>query len=263
MYKRRVHISNLPTLGAFETMRSYDGRIFKLSEHTRRLFESCNSLSLEPPYDKKGLDALLRSSLAKSKLKDAYIRLALYQANNDKAALSIIVKPLVSYPRTFYLKGVRIITAATKKFPVNCTSPQAKSSNFLAAVLAKIETSSAGGFEPLMLNAKGFVAEGAISNIFIVKDSLLMTSPAYIGILRGITRDVVLDLAQRLGIRAKEAPLARHDLYSADEVFLTSTIMEIMPVVEIDGRKIGNGKPGEITRKLREEFKNETRRKED
>ena len=262
MYKNKIPLSNLTPGGVFETMRSYEGRIFRLKEHVERFFESCNSAARKAPCDKPKLAILLRNALAKSKLKEAHIRLALYGGNHKPAEISLLIRPFKSYPGACYRKGVSLITSVVKKSPAGCVCSKIKSSNFLAGVIAKAEVAKSRGFEPMLLNEKGIVAEGAVSNIFIIKEGVLMTSPVSAGLLRGITRGVVLELADKLGIGAKESLLTRHDIYIADEAFITNTIMEIVPVVGVDGRKVGKGRPGAITKKLMEEFKNETRRKE-
>ncbi|MFH1406734.1 MAG: aminotransferase class IV [Candidatus Omnitrophota bacterium] len=230
--------------GAFESMRAYNGKIFKLNEHIGRLAESCKALGMERPVQIEEIKRRILRDLSKSKLKNAYIRCAV-----TPAGINVIVKEIHRYPQELYTNGVTVICVPTRK---NSSGARIKSQNFLSGVLARIEGGDA--FECLMLNIEGYVAEGTVSNFFIVKCKTLFTVPPYIGILDGITRRSVIALAGKLGIETKETPLSRYDIYTADEVFLTNTSIEIMPVVNVDARVIGDGRVGELTKKLSSAF---------
>jgi len=235
--------------GVFESMRTYGGKVFRFDEHLDRLFESAKSAGLKKFPKRQEITLAIEKGLKQSKLKEAYIRAAV----NRQGELELIVKSLRKYPKECYSKGVEIKTAASKRAAPNTVSPQIKSSDFLWGVSGKLETR--GAFETVFLNNKGHVCEGSISNIFTVKDNEVFTPPCYSGCLRGVTRGIVMELAEGLRLNVIQEVLTRHELYTADEVFLANTTMEIMPVVEIDGRRIGEGRPGGITKRLMREFK--------
>ncbi len=231
-------------------MRSYNGRIFKFNEHLERLFNSANSTGIL--LNRSSLKALIELEFKKNKIKNGSIRIAINRDGN----VDIIFRRQRIYPKEFYERGVEIVSVPVKRNLAESQNPEIKSRDFLWGVMAKIDLSNyRKDFEAILLNRYGYVTEGTISNIFIVKDKLLITTPLYCGILEGITRRYVIKLARGLGIRFKGAVLTRHDIYNADEVFLTNTSMEIMPVVRFDGRIIGSDRPGEVTKKLIEEFK--------
>ncbi|KPK42229.1 MAG: hypothetical protein AMJ78_03180 [Omnitrophica WOR_2 bacterium SM23_29] len=238
--------------GVFETMRAYNGRMFMLEEHITRLLESSKTSGIKISLRRDALKAMLKSALKKKGYKDAYIRFAVYADKFGRAKYHIVVKEAKIYPKTFYTKGVCVVTAATRRSAVESQNPKIKSSCFLNGILAKIE--GLEHFESIMLNRKGLITEGSVSNIFIVKDRKIFTPPTHLGVLCGITRNVVLRLAKKKGIGVYENPFTRHELFNADECFLTNTSMEVMPVVNCDGRKIGNGKPGLVTNMLKDEF---------
>jgi len=242
--------------GAFETMRSYNGRIFRLDEHIERLYASCKSLSINLNEKPRGIKSLIKKEFAASKIKDAHIRISV---DLDKKT-SIIIKKINKYPEEYYETGVKIATVAVRRNISAALEPRIKSSDFLWGVMAKLEPNKDGIFEQLILNHDGFLSECTVSNIFIVKNTGLFTPSLSSGILSGITRQFVIDLAGRLRIDTKETFLTRHDLYNADEVFLTNTSIEIMPVVEADKRIIDTGKPGKITKQLLKMFREETKR---
>lgn len=249
--------------GVFEGIRSYNGLIFKLNEHINRLFESAHSIMLKIPLAKSELKEAVVKTLKVNNLKDAYIRLVITRGVGDlgldprkcpRPAIIIITDKIALYPDKYYKNGLEIITVPTPRNLPEALNGQIKSLNYLNNILAKIEAINAGVEEALMLSASGYVAEGTGDNIFIVKKGKLITPPVYMGILRGITRGAVMDIAAKNKITASEDILTRHDLYNADECFLTGTAAEIIPVVKIDTRPIGNGKPGVLTLKLMQEF---------
>lgn len=249
--------------GVFEGIRTYNGLIFKLKEHIDRLYQSAHSIMLEIPVSKEDLIEAVKRTLRANKLKDAYIRLIVTRGVGDlgldprkcpRPTIIIITDKIALYPEKFYRDGMEIITVPTQRNIPEALNPQIKSLNYLNNILAKIEAINAGVEEAVMLNSDGYVAECTGDNIFIVRRGVLLTPPIYIGSLRGITRSAVLDLAKENKIPACEEVLTRHDLFNADECFLTGTAAEIIPVVKIDGRRIGNGKPGKITAKLTREF---------
>ncbi len=249
--------------GAFETMRAYNGKLFMLEEHITRFIESAKTSGIKISLTSDELKKMVKSALKRKRYKDAYIRFAVDADVNGKSSgkikFHIIVKEAKVYPEEFYTSGVSVVTVATRRNAVESQNPKVKSSCFLNSILAKSEGSK--HFESIMLTKKGLVTEGSVSNIFIVKDNSIYTPPTYLGVLNGITRSVVLKLTREKKNIAYEIPFTRHELFNADECFLTNTSMEIMPVVNCDGRKIGSGKPGPITNMLRQEFRMEVIKK--
>ena len=249
--------------GVFEGLRSYSGRVFRLDAHLDRLWASARAIALEIPLAKEVVAQAVNDTLAANKLVDGYVRLVVTRGagslgldpNRTKNPQVIVIADTISlYPREFYEKGLRIVTAATQRVHSAALSPRIKSLNYLNNIMAKLEGLQAGCVEALMLNHKGEVAECTGDNVFIVRGGRLLTPPPDAGILEGITRNAVLDLAVAAGIDSREATLVRHDLYTADECFLTGTAAEVIPVVEIDGRRIGSGTPGPITARLTADF---------
>lgn len=249
--------------GVFEGIRSYGGKIFRLRQHLQRLYDSAKAIRLEIPMSQEQLAQAIRQTLDLNGLKDAYIRvvvtrgagsLGLDPRKTSDPQVIIITDHIQLYPPELYENGLEIVTVATIRNHPNAVNPRIKSLNYLNNILAKLEAIQAGCLEALMLNHKGEVAECTGDNIFVVTRGVVRTPPLDAGILEGITRNAVLELAQRAGIPTREEPLTRHDVYTADECFLTGTAAEIIPVVKCDGRVIGNGKPGPITRQLRERF---------
>jgi len=254
--------------GVFEGIRSYNKLIFRLNEHLDRLYESAKTIMLKIPLSKKEMEKAVVTTLKANKLKDAYIRLVVTRGVGDlgldprkcpKATIFIITDKIALYPKKLYDKGLDLITVPTTRNLPEALNPQIKSLNYLNNILAKIEAVNSGYEEAIMLNAQGYVAECTGDNIFIVKDKLLITPPVYSGALKGITRDAVIDCAAKLKIKFAEQVLTRHNLFNADECFLTGTAAEIIPVVKIDERTIGEGKPGAITKKLLAEFRKLTK----
>jgi branched-chain amino acid aminotransferase len=254
--------------GVFEGIRIYDGKVFKLKEHVDRLFESARAIKLEIPLTREQMaDAIRQTVLANAK-KDGYIRpivtrgagyLGLDPRKTSDPQVIIIVDDISLYPQELYENGLEIATVPTIRNHPSAVNPRIKSLNYLNNILAKIEGVQQGCLESLMLNHKGEVAECSGDNVFLVKNGQLRTPPIDAGILEGITRDCVLELARSAKIPAAEVALTRHDVYIADECFLTGTAAEVIPVVKCDGRVIGSGKPGPITKQLREAFHRLTR----
>jgi branched-chain amino acid aminotransferase len=249
--------------GVFEGLRSYAGRVFRLDTHLDRLWASARAIALEIPLAKDVVAQAVNDTLAANKLVDGYVRLLVTRGagslgldpNRTKNPQVIVIADTISlYPREFYEKGLRIVTAATQRTQSAALSPRIKSLNYLNNIMAKLEGLQAGCVEALMLNHKGEVAECTGDNIFVVRGTKLLTPPPDAGILEGITRNAVMELAHAAGIDCREQTLVRHDLYTADECFLTGTAAEVIPVVEIDGRTIGAGAPGPITARLTKDF---------
>ena len=254
--------------GVFEGIRSYNGRVFRLKEHIRRLFDSANGIRLAIPMTPDELAKAVADTIQANGLKDAYIRVVVTRGvgtlgldpNRCQApTVFVITDKIVLYPPELSENGLEIITAATMRNHPNAVNPRLKSLNYLNNILAKIEAIDAGTLEAVMLNHQGFVAECTGDNLFIVRDGVLFTPPIAAGILEGITRDEIIAIAEDFGIKVREENLTRHDLYVADECFLTGTAAEVVPVVRIDKRTIGDGHPGPVTKRLLEEFHRRTR----
>jgi len=250
--------------GVFEGIRAYHGRVFKLREHIDRLFCSAKAILLNIPMSHAHLMHAVVEACRKNKIHDGYIRLVVTRGvgtlglnpNRCKNPSVIIIADKIQlYPPAFYQKGMEIVTVPTTRNLHSALNPAIKSLNYLNNILAKIEANQAGCEEAVMLNAEGFVAECSGDNLFIVKKGVLLTPPLSAGALYGITRGVVMELAEEEGLTVSEPNLTRYDLFNADECFLTGTGAEIIPVVKIDGRVVGTGKPGPITRKLEEEYR--------
>ena len=254
--------------GVFEGIRSYDGLIFKLREHIDRLFESAHTIMLKIPMSKDALIGVVKQSLRVNKLHDAYIRLVVTRGVGDlgldprkceRPTVFVIADKIQLYPKKLYDQGLALITVATQRNVPEALNPQIKSLNYLNNILAKIEAITAGYEEAIMLSPSGYVTECTGENIFFVKGKQLITPPPYIGVLRGITRQTVMTLGARQHLDVREELVTRHDLFNADEVFLTGTAAEIVPVVKIDGRVIGAGRPGPVTKKLQQGFRQLTK----
>lgn len=253
--------------GAFEGIRSYQRLVFKLKEHIQRLFETAHTLMITIPLTQEQMIETVVDTLKENKLDDAYIRVIVTRGEGDlgldpqkcdgKPGMIIIADKITLYPEALYQKGLEIITVPTVRNHPEALNPQLKSLNYLNNILAKIEANTSGFSEAIMLDAHGFVAECTGDNIFIVKKGHLLTPSQ--GLLRGITRDTVMALAQKAKIATCVGPMTRHEIYNADECFLTGTAAEIIPVVKVDGRVIADGKPGEVTRKMMQDFKGITR----
>ncbi len=253
--------------GVFEGIRSYQGVVFKLDEHLDRLYETAHTLMLQIPMSKAELSAAVITTLKANKLMDAYIRLVVTRGVGDlgldprkckTATLFIIADKITLYPKEYYDNGLKLATVPTVRNHPESLNPQLKTLNYLNNILAKIEATHAGVDEAVLLNTQGYVTECTAENVFRVKGKQIMTPPPYVGILKGITRDTVMDLARKAGYEMMEEVFTRHELYTADEVFLTGTAVEIVSAVRIDNRVIGNGKPGKVTLALTEAFRKVT-----
>ena len=249
--------------GVFEGIRAYNGRVFKLMEHLDRLYDSAKAIDLEIPISKEEFANIILETLRKNKLKDAYIRPIVSRGIGDlgldpkkcgKPSIIVITREWGKLYGDLYEKGLVAITVATRRNAIDALPPNIKSLNYLNNILAKIEANAKGGDEAIFLDHNGYVSEGSGDNVFIVKNGVIATPPI-INNLRGITRAVVIEIIQKLEIPFQETNIGLYDLYTADEIFVTGTAAEIAPIVAIDGRKVGDGKPGKITKKLIEEFR--------
>lgn len=245
--------------GIFEGIRAYNGRVFQLKEHVDRLYASAKAILLTIPISRAEMVRAVLDACRWNKIHDGYVRLVVTRGvgtlglnpNRCKRGSVIIIAGKIQlYPEEYYQKGLEIVTVPTVRNLHSALNPAIKSLNYLNNIMAKIEANNAGVEEAIMLNAEGFVAECTGDNVFIVKDGELFTPPLSAGALYGITRRVVMELAEEEGCRVSEPNLTRYDLFNADECFITGTAAEIVPVVKIDGRVIGGGKPGPLTRKL-------------
>ncbi len=245
--------------GIFEGIRAYNGRVFKLKEHIDRLFDSAKAILLTVPLPHAEVMRAVVETCRRNKIRDGYIRLVVTRGVGTlglnpnrckKPSLIIIADKIQLYPEAYYQKGLTIITVPTTRNLHSALNPAIKSLNYLNNVMAKIEANNGGCEEALMLNAEGFVSECTGDNIFIVKGGHLSTPPLSAGALYGITRQVVMEMAREGGMTVSEPNLTRYDLFIADECFLTGTGAELIPVVQIDGRVIGTGKPGPVTKRL-------------
>lgn len=245
--------------GVFEGIRVYEGNIFRLEAHLTRLYDSAHSIMLEIPYDKEEFTKIIIDTVRENELSSAYIRvvvsrgsgnLGLDPRNCDKPTIIVIAEALSIYADELYENGLKMASVATRRNRPDVLSPQVKSLNYLNNIIVKLESIQAGADEALMLNDQGYVTEGSADNIFIVRDRVITTPPVYVGALDGVTRNVIIELAHKHGYELREVPFTRHDVYIADEVFLTGTAVEVIAVVDVDMRKIGNAKPGPVTQDL-------------
>lgn len=249
--------------GVFEGIRVYEGRIFRLAEHLERLFDSAKAIHLAVPHTPEELGGIITEAVRRSGLADAYIRPVLTRGVGDlgldvrkcpQASVIVIVDTITVWPPERYAEGLDVVSAATPIPHREALSPRVKSLNYLAHVMAKLEGSLAGADEVLMLDPAGFVAEGSGQNLFVVRHGVIRTPPVSAGILQGVTRDAVMELAVAAGYPMQETVLNRYDVYTADEAFLTGTASEVAPIRRYDGRTIGSGRAGPITRDLHARF---------
>lgn len=255
--------------GVFEGIRCYNNHIFKFSEHIDRLYSSAKAISLEIPMSKDGLKGAIEDTLKANNMKDSYIRLVVTRGigklgldpfNCADPQIVIITDSIQLYPKELYEKGLEVVIVSTIRNHHRALNPKIKSLNYLNNILAKIECLNAGTSEGIMLNKDGFVAECTGDNIFIVKDNKILTPHVDSGILVGITRNVVIELAAEAGYTVEEVDqLPQDDLFTADECFLTGTAAGIIAVVKIDGQKVSTGKPGEVTNKLFKKYEELTK----
>ena len=254
--------------GIFEGIRFYNGRVFRLEAHLERLWDSARSICLEIPISMQEMSEALLETIRQNDLREGYIRLVvtrgignlgLNPAQCKRPSVIIIAAQIALYPEAVYKKGLTVVTCASRRTSPAALNPAVKSLNYLNNVMARIEANLAGADEALMLNEAGHVAECTADNVFIIKHGHIFTPPIAAGALRGITRGVVFEIAAELGMKIKETDVTRHDVFVADECFLTGTAAELIPVIKADGRVVGNGKPGPITIRMISRFREITR----
>lgn len=250
--------------GVFEGIRAYNGRVFMLEEHIRRLYDSAKAIDLDIGMDQSEMIAKTVEVCRINEIDDGYIRLVLTRGIGtlglnpylcEKTSVIIIAAKIQLYPEELYEQGLKLVTVGTTRNLSEAVNPRIKSLNYLNNILAKIEAINAGTMECIMLNPAGQVAEASGDNVFVVKGEKIITPPAWCGALKGITQEAVMRIAREMGYEVVIDVLARYDLYTADEVFLTGTAAEIIGVIEVDKRSIGDGRPGAITRRLEAAFK--------
>jgi branched-chain amino acid aminotransferase len=250
--------------GVFEGIRVYEGVVFRLKEHIDRLYQSAKTIALEIPLSHAEMTQAVLDTVAANEERDAYIRLVVSRgpgdlgidpANCSKATVVIICSQIKLYPKALYETGAEIVTSSVRRIPIQCLDPRIKSLNYLNNIMAKLDARRAGALEAVMLNHQGRVAECTADNLFFLAGGVLKTPDLMNGALPGITRATVLELGVEMGIPTEEGNYGLHDLYNADEVFLTGTGAEIMPVIAVDGRVVGTGKPGATTQRLLEGFR--------
>ncbi|MBC7113557.1 MAG: branched-chain-amino-acid transaminase [Candidatus Methanomethyliales bacterium] len=253
--------------GVFEGIRAYNGYVFKLKEHIDRLYASARTIMLNIPMTKEELSRAVVETLKKNSLKDAYVRLIVTRGEGDlgldprkckKPSVIIIAGSITLLPKEVCERGIRTIISWVRRDPVDGTSHEVKSLNYLNSILAKLDANAYNADEAILLTPNGYVCEGTAENIFLVKNGEIFTPPTYTGALPGITRQVIMEIAEKNGLKTREKLITVHELFNADEIFFTGTGAEIIPVVEVNGRTIGDGKPGKITRLIREEFQKYT-----
>jgi len=254
--------------GVFEGIRFYNDRVFKLDEHLQRLYDSAKAIRLEIPLQPKEFEEVILETIRRNNLHDGYIRAVVTRGPGDlgldpdkcpKPFIFIITASIVLYAEEYYEKGLSVITVPTRRNVPEALNPRIKSLNYLNNILAKIEAKNANVIEAIMLSNDGYVVECTGDNIFIIKNGVVSTPPTYIGALVGVTRNTAMDLAGDMGLEVVEEVFNRYEVYIADECFLTGTAAEVIPVVKVDGRIIGDGKPGRITRELKKRFGELTR----
>src|SRR4051812_35710582 len=254
--------------GIFEGIRFYNGRVFRLEQHLERLWDSARSIALEIPMSVKEMTEALLETIRQNDMRDGYIRLivtrgvgnlGLNPAQCKRPSVIIITAQIALYPESMYRDGLNVVTVATRRTNPASLNPAVKSLNYLNNVMARIEANLANADEALMLNDQGNVAECTADNVFIIKRGQIFTPPISAGALRGITRSVAMEAAEELGIKVTETNITRHDVFVADECFLTGTAAEVIPVIKADGRPIGTGKPGPLTGKIIARFRELTR----
>ncbi|HSH51031.1 MAG TPA: branched-chain-amino-acid transaminase [Bacteroidales bacterium] len=250
--------------GVFEGIRVYNGNIFRLDLHTQRLYDSAKSIMLDIPHTQEEFNEIIAETIRQNQLKSAYIRVVVSRGTGDlgldpnncsKPNIVVIAEPLALFPKELYDQGIAIATVATRRNRPDVLSPKVKSLNYLNNILVKLEAHQLGVSEGLILNDEGYVTEGSGDNIFIIKGNTILTPPTYLGALEGITRNAIIEIAKEQGFDMREEPFTRHDVYIAEEIFLTGTAAELIPVIEVDRRTIGNGKPGKVFKQLLDEFR--------
>lgn len=258
--------------GVFEGIRVYNRRIFRLDAHIKRLYDSARALALDLPMTAAAMAAIVCEAVRRNHKQDGYIRLVVTRGTGDlgidprtcpQPTLFVIVTDIRVYPPELYAKGIKVITSATRQVSHEAFDSRVKSLNYLKNILAKIDAQRAGAEEAIMLNGAGYVAECTADNLFVIRDGRVLTPSPQDGALEGITRAAVLDLATAMGLECRETRLTRYDVYTADECFVTGTGAELMPVAEVDGRRIGSGEAGPLTRRLTEAFQSLVRQEGD
>ena len=250
--------------GVFEGIRAYNGRVFRLTEHLVRLYNSAKAIFLEIPITISEMEEAVLETLRRNGLRDAYIRPVVTRGRGDlgldpqkcgRPTVIIIADSITLYPEETYKNGLKLVTVPTRRNAPETVNPNVKSLNYLNNILAKVEAARAGAAEAIMLNADGYVAECTGDNVFIIKQGQILTPSTALGALPGITRSARIEIARKIGYTLEETFFTRYDIYTADEAFLTGTAAEAIPFVELDGRKIGDGRPGPITQKLISSFR--------
>jgi len=250
--------------GVFEGIRLYNGSVFRLKEHLLRLFSSAKYIALKIPLTIEELTWAVVETCRRNKLRNAYIRLVVTRGEGDLGlapwlckipSVIVIADKIQLYSEEAYTKGLKLLTVPTQRMSIAAVNPRVKSCNYLNNILAKLEGHNAGVTEALMLDSKGFVVECTADNIFIVKNKVLCTPPTYLGALQGITRDCIIELATEMGYKVNEEAFTRFEIFDADECFMTGTGAEVVPVVNLDARPIGNGRPGSVTKRLIKGFR--------
>ena len=253
--------------GVFEGIRVYGGRVFRLDDHVERLYRSAAGIELEVPMTAPLLRDVILETVRRSAFDEAYVRVVVSRGAGDlgidprkcaRGSIFVIADRIAVYPKQKYENGLRVITSSIRRQRPDSLNSQIKSLNYLNNILAKQEATRAGADEAIMLNDAGYITEATADNVFLVRSGEVATPPVHLGLLEGVTRKVVLDLARQMGLPAHERVLVMQDVYGADEVFLTGTGAELVPVVEADGRRIGDGRPGPIFQRLLEAFRERT-----
>jgi branched-chain amino acid aminotransferase len=250
--------------GVFEGIRIYDGCIYRLDQHLERLWSSAKYLKLTIPLSRDEMRRAVVETVRANGLRNGYIRVVVTRGEGDLGlnpnncphpTVFIIADQIRLFPQELYENGIEVISAAVQRQPVSALNPRVKSLNYLNNILARIEANNAGAHEAIILDLRGFVVECTADNIFVVRSGIVTTPPVYLGALRGITRDAVIEIAREQGLNIREEPFTLYEVYDADEIFLTGTAAELVPVVKVDGRTIGEGRPGPVFRQLLEEFR--------
>lgn len=253
--------------GVFEGIRAYNGRVWKLTEHLDRLYTSAKTIWLQIPLSWQEMEQVVLQTCARNKLRDAYIRLVVTRGTGDlgldprkcpRPTVFCIADKITLYPEEVYQVGMKVVSVGVRRNPPASQPMQCKSLNYLNSILAKIQAINLGYPEVLLTTGEGWVVEGTGDNLFLVKGKKLVTPPDYLGALPGITRAVVMEIGAELGLQVVESPFTLHEVYNADEAFLTGTAAEVVAVVEADARTIGDGKPGTWTQKITARFRERT-----
>lgn len=254
--------------GVFEGIRAYNGRVFRLDQHIRRLYDSAKAIKLAIPLAPPAMAEVVLATLRANRLRDGYIRLVVTRGKGDLGldprkcpvpTVFCIAASIQLYPEKFYREGLALVTGTTRHIRGDQFSPRVKSLNYLASIMAKLDGINAGTVETLMLSTEGYVVECTGDNFFIVRDNVLFTPPLWLGPLEGVTRNAVIELARKRKVAVREEPFTLYEVYTADECFLTGTAAEAVPVISVDGRTIGAGTPGPLSRKLIADYRKLTR----